>query len=106
MHDQLAQLTEVVAELQRRIEALEAAAPKRKKRERPTIEQWLEESKAAHPDWPEQDARAAWEYYERVGWVTGKAPIQKWKMCISTCYRNWKQLNRGGVSTTRRMSFA
>jgi len=65
-------------------------AKKTTRREIPTLEQWLAAAKELRPDWPEADARLAWEHYEKVGWKAGRNPVQKWRMCIGTCYRNWQ----------------
>lgn len=73
-------------------------AEKRKPREIPTLEQWMAASRELHPDWPESDTRLAWEHYEKVGWKSGRNPIQKWRMAIGTCYRNYQQRASSGHS--------
>lgn len=55
----------------------------------PTLQEWLQTSESLHPDWPKNDATAAWEHYESLGWMKNKTPIRKWQLCIATCYRNW-----------------
>ena len=73
----------------------EGAKAPRARREIPTLEQWLEECRLKHPEWPTGDATGAWEHYEKVGWKVGKNPVAKWRMCVSTCHRHW--VERGGV---------
>ena len=70
-----------------------ADAP-RSRPERPTIDVWLTECAKLHPDWPQDDARGAWEHYEQVGWKAGRNPVVKWKMCVETCFRFWKGKQR------------
>lgn len=55
----------------------------------PSLQDWLAEASRHHPDWPESDVAQSWEYYESISWMRGKTPVSKWKLCISTCYRNW-----------------
>lgn len=65
------------------------------KREIPTFEQWLSAAKEMHPDWPEQDAKLAWEHYEKVGWKSGRNIITKWRMAVGGCYQRWYERNKG-----------
>jgi len=55
----------------------------------PTLQQWLEHATQTHADWPQSDATSAWEHYESLGWMKRKTPIQRWRSCLETCYRNW-----------------
>lgn len=57
----------------------------------PTLDEWKAYCLAKYPDWPEADATSAWEHYESLGWKKGKTLVQKWKLCASTCYRNWRE---------------
>lgn len=59
----------------------------------PTLQQWLEHAQQAHPDWPQGDATSAWEHYESLGWMKRKTPIQRWRSCLETCFRNWASRN-------------
>ena len=56
----------------------------------PSLNEWIEEARAKHPDWPEADATKAWGYYESQGWKRGKSIITRWRACIATCYANFK----------------
>ena len=62
----------------------------------PSLEEWKNRAKQLHPDWPDADAEAAWNYYESQNWMRGKSRITKWANCIGTCYRNWIQKQSGG----------
>jgi hypothetical protein len=66
---------------------------------RPSLNDWLTEARAAHPDWPRRDAESAWNYYEAAGWKRGKNPIIKWRACIATCYGNWAKNNPGRAAS-------
>jgi 4-alpha-glucanotransferase len=57
------------------------------------LQQWLEHAQQAHPDWPQGDATSAWEHYESLGWMKRKTPIQRWRSCLETCFRNWASRN-------------
>lgn len=59
----------------------------------PTLQQWLEHAQQTHADWPQGDATSAWEHYESLGWMKRKTPIQRWRSCLETCYRNWASRN-------------
>lgn len=59
----------------------------------PTLQQWLEHAAQTHADWPQSDATSAWEHYESLGWMKRKTPIQRWRSCLETCYRNWAGRN-------------
>ena len=82
----------------------EGAKAPRSRPEIPTLEQWLAEAKGKHPGWPERDATGAWEHYEAIGWKVGKNPVEKWRMCIGTCYRNF--IDRGGVPDAPKLATA
>ena len=56
----------------------------------PSLVEWLAEAKATHPDWPDSDSGNAWRHYESSGWMRGQTTIKKWKLCIATCYSNFK----------------
>jgi hypothetical protein len=59
----------------------------------PTIQEWLDEAKAKHPDWPLEDIKQSFLYYDSIGWKRGKTPVTKWKLCIATCYHNWTKFH-------------
>jgi hypothetical protein len=59
----------------------------------PTIEEWLGYCALQFPAWPKADATKAWSHYESLGWKKGKTPIQKWRMCASTCHQNYLERN-------------
>lgn len=67
-----------------------AVTPVVKEKRIPTVEEWIECARAKDPLWPTGDIRQGWTYYEARGWKD----IQKWRMCVSTCYNNWKKNNR------------
>ena len=59
----------------------------------PTLDDWTGYCAQQYPHWPRADATKAWSHYESLGWKKGKTPIQKWKMCASTCYQNFLERN-------------
>ena len=59
----------------------------------PTLDDWTGHCAQQYPHWPKADATKAWSHYESLGWKKGKTPIQKWKMCASTCYQNFLERN-------------
>lgn len=62
----------------------------------PTYEAWLAYAMEKYPAWPHADVRRAWEHYESLGWKKGRTPIQKWKLCASTCFQNHAKFSGGG----------
>jgi hypothetical protein len=57
----------------------------------PSLSEWVTECRSKHPDWPKADCAAAWRHYESQEWKRGKTPIVKWRMCVETCYQNFKK---------------
>ena len=68
----------------------------------PTLAEWLGYCAQQFPAWPKADATKAWSHYESLGWLKGKTPIQKWKMCASTCHQNFLERNATKQQAPRR----
>lgn len=57
---------------------------------RPSLDEWLTHAASVHPEWPADDARAAWAHYEAAGWKLGRGrPVVDWRAAVETCHARW-----------------
>lgn len=58
-------------------------------RARPEMDQWLTYAKEIQ--WPDDDARSAFDHYQANGWkVGGKTPVKDWQAAARNCQRRSK----------------
>jgi len=57
----------------------------------PSISEWTDQAGSAYPEWPMDDAKAAWHHYEAKGWMIGKSKVKDWRRCVGVCFHNWKK---------------
>ena len=68
-------------------------------RKAPTLAEWTEFCRGAHPEWNPKDVDSAWQHFQSQGWKRGKTPIADWRAAAEKCYAGWKELGSQGKIT-------
>ena len=68
-------------------------------RKAPTLAEWTEFCRGAHPEWNPKDIDSAWQHFQSQGWKRGRTRIADWRAAAEKCHAGWKELGSQGKIT-------